>query len=109
MFQTIMDKELGAFNFILFFINQNNIFNFLAKEIYQWLSPPDSSRNQYEAIEKHQKGTCSWIFENDQFKKWEKTLGFFWIKGKGEYFLSHLCKLNLLKISIAGCGKSILW
>ncbi|KAF8954305.1 hypothetical protein BDZ97DRAFT_2081794 [Flammula alnicola] len=62
----------------------------LAKEIYKWLSAPDSSRNRNEALYKRQADTCSWFLDGKRFHDWSKNPGFLWIKGK------------------AGCGKSIL-
>jgi hypothetical protein len=56
-----------------------------AKEIYQWLSAPDSSKNYHEAREKHQAETCSWFLNGMRFHELQEKAGFLWIKGTGKY------------------------
>ncbi|KAF9479769.1 hypothetical protein BDN70DRAFT_833908, partial [Pholiota conissans] len=62
----------------------------LAREIWDWLSAPDSSPNYHAALEKHQEGTFSWFLNEKWFNEFQETAGFLWIKGT------------------AGCGKTIL-
>ncbi|KAF8169539.1 hypothetical protein BJ912DRAFT_1067147 [Pholiota molesta] len=61
-----------------------------AKEIYEWLSAPDSSKNYHEAREKHQAETCSWFLDGTRFRELQEKADFLWIKGT------------------AGCGKTVL-
>ena len=57
-------------------------FHVLGKEIYQWLSAPDPSRNYHEAREKHYKGTCSWLVDGGQLAEWKtKPDQFLWLYG----------------------------
>ncbi|KAF8196084.1 ectomycorrhiza-induced ankyrin-domain/NACHT-domain-containing protein [Pholiota molesta] len=62
----------------------------LARDIRQWLSAPDSSKNYNDAREKHQKDTCTWFLDGKRFQELQEKAGFLWIKGT------------------AGCGKTIL-
>jgi hypothetical protein len=56
-----------------------------AEKIYQWLSAPDSSKNYYEAREKHQEETCSWFLNGTRFHELQEKAGFLWIKGTGKF------------------------
>ncbi|KAJ5356110.1 hypothetical protein N7517_010719 [Penicillium concentricum] len=59
--------------------------------IEKWLSPPDTSTNLNEALEKRLEGTGSWFLESEAFQEWEKReRPFLWVHG------------------IPGCGKTIL-
>jgi len=62
----------------------------LVDKICKWLSAPDSSKNLNEALEKHQKDTCSWFLNGKQFRDLQQKANILWIKGT------------------AGCGKTIL-
>jgi hypothetical protein len=58
-----------------------------ADKIYEWLSPPDSSRNYNAAREAYQNGTCSWFTNGVQFDKWKTTADILlWVYGNGEGF-----------------------
>jgi hypothetical protein len=59
-----------------------------AKEIRQWLSAPDSSKNYHESREKHQTTTCSWFLNGMRFRKLQEKADFLWIKGAGKF--SHI-------------------
>jgi len=63
----------------------------LVKDIFRWLSAPDSSKNYNETREKHQKDTCSWFLNGTRFRDLQENGGFVCIKGT------------------AGSGKTILW
>ena len=56
----------------------------LVRDIYAWLSPPDSSRNYHAAytILKSQPDSCLWFLDGRHFSKWLAKAGFLWIKGK---------------------------
>ncbi|KIK00202.1 hypothetical protein K443DRAFT_100850 [Laccaria amethystina LaAM-08-1] len=64
----------------------------LVKDIFAWLSPPDSSRTYHAAytISKSQPNSCTWFLNGRNFSKWVTEAGFLWIKGK------------------SGCGKTVL-
>ncbi|KZP31886.1 ankyrin [Athelia psychrophila] len=61
------------------------------KEVYRWLSAPDSSSNYHAAREEHHAGTGTWFIEGESFVKWKETPD------------SALCVYGTL-----GCGKTII-
>lgn len=61
------------------------------EKITLWLSAPDPSRNQIEAMKRRCKGTSRWFLESSIFSSWKSTSNsFLWLYG------------------IPGCGKTIL-
>ncbi|KZP31893.1 ankyrin, partial [Athelia psychrophila] len=43
------------------------------KEVYRWLSAPDSSSNYHAAREEHHADTGTWFIEGESFVKWKET------------------------------------
>ncbi|ETW75216.1 hypothetical protein HETIRDRAFT_164637 [Heterobasidion irregulare TC 32-1] len=70
---------------------QKSVDDDFGRKIEQWIDAPDSSKNYFNALEKHQKDTCSWFINGPQFADWKNQgLPFIWVYG------------------IPGCGKSVL-
>ncbi|KAH8993412.1 hypothetical protein EDB92DRAFT_1853909 [Lactarius akahatsu] len=63
----------------------------IERDIYKWLSPPDSYTNYNIACKAHYEGTAAWFFEAPIFKDWMSTGSLLWMHGK------------------PGSGKSVLW
>jgi hypothetical protein len=82
----------------------------LADKIYQWLSPPDTSRNYNELLARRQVNTCTWFINEMRFAEWKsKGDRFLWIYGLRE-FLDIQAKFRAAtKDYPAGSGKSVLW
>jgi hypothetical protein len=61
------------------------------KDIQDWLSAPDPSRNYINALEKRHQGTGAWFIDSYAFADWnERSNSFLWLHG------------------IPGCGKTVL-
>ena len=102
----IKDDQLGSYLFLFYLMTTSD--NLAAKDIFWWLSAPDSSKNYNEAREKHQKDTCSWFLKGPWFQDLQENGGFLWIKGTGKSSdESYLW--SILNKNTAGSGKTILW
>ena len=57
----------------------------LQKDIFGWLSPPDSWKNHHAACESHHRGTAEWFIQGDTFSEWktsEVPSSLLWVHGK---------------------------
>jgi hypothetical protein len=88
-------------------LSEVNSFPDLAKEIYQWLSPSDTSRNYNEACEKHHAETCSWFTSGTQFAEWKANADhFLWVYGMRKFFNRlHEVRLGTKLIAQLGAAK----
>ena len=88
--KTIKDDQLGSdkFQFCPIIINDRLLIT--AKKVLKWLSAPDSSKNYNEALEKHQKDTCSWFLNGTWFSDLQDKAGILWIKGIGKLYNKYL-------------------
>ena len=102
----IEDDQLGSYLFLFYLITMSD--NLTAKDIFRWLSAPDSSKNYNEARDKHQKDTCSWFLNGIRFRDLQENGGFVWIKGTGESSDESYLR-SILNKNTAGSGKTILW
>ena len=80
-----------------------------AEKVLKWLSAPEISKNYNEAREKHQKDTCSWVFDGKWFGDLQEKTDILWIKGIGKLSNEYLALWLVLNNYAAGCGKTILW
>ncbi|KAF2501943.1 hypothetical protein BU16DRAFT_419460, partial [Lophium mytilinum] len=63
----------------------------LREKIIKWLPGADTSSNYNAAQNQHHKGTCSWLFETQEYREWKVTpQSFLWLYG------------------IPGCGKTVM-
>ena len=105
-FKMIKDDQLGSYLFLFYLMATSD--NLTAKDIFRWLSAPDSSKNYNEAREKHQKDTCSWFLNGTRFRDLQENGGFVWIKGTGKSSDESYLR-SILNKNTAGSGKTILW
>ena len=105
----VKDDQLGGYQLRFYVMIISNHFFIAAREVRQWLSAPDSSKNYNEARDKHQKDTCSWFLDGTWFRDLQEEAGIFWIKGIGKLSDKYLALLSVLNDYTAGCGKTILW
>jgi hypothetical protein len=58
------------------------------KQIYQWLSPPDTSTNHSNACSKHQPTTGTWFLDCEEFSNWKLgSNSMLWLHGIRKYKL----------------------
>ncbi|KAJ7197941.1 hypothetical protein GGX14DRAFT_667155, partial [Mycena pura] len=69
------------------------------EKLEKWLqSPPQMMEKQNDIEILHQKGTGSWLFENDKFTAWQDHPGFLWIQGQSGAGKSVLCSTVIRKL-----------
>ena len=54
----------------------------LLKDVRNWISPPDPSKNYNIACETYQTGTSVWFFRDGVFSEWSSKGSVLWIHGK---------------------------
>ena len=63
----------------------------LQKDIFKWLSPPDSWKNHHIACKSRHPGSAAWFIQGDAFSEWkasEKPSSCLWIHGKRPLILN---------------------
>ena len=85
----------------------------LQRDIRNWLSPPDPSKNHNIAYDAHRSGSATWFTGGSTFDEWRSTGSLLWIHGKRMSSSKHhpfaTADFHRAPDHVAGSGKSILW
>jgi hypothetical protein len=87
----------------------------LQKDIFGWLSPPDTWKNHHAACKSRHSGTAEWFIHGNTFPEWRTSKvpgSLLWIHGK-RLLIPSFCDSTETKIMFfgfaAGAGKSVFW
>lgn len=51
-------------------------------EVIQWLTPIDYESKHESVSRLRTEGTCSWLFNHDDYIRWSSSTDMLWLKGK---------------------------